>query len=521
MAKKADMQQYVLLPPRGLRSQEPAVAHSSGAFLRTLSVGQPKATRAIEASLPAGSAMNVLDSIHEDGAKLVEMRPDMVSELRAAAPGVRVVPVVDYHPAVVPRMSIISRPTVGKQAGPKKLPGTGRKAQAGGVAVAPAISIKVASKVGAAPVSGATVVAFTDFASRVGAQGTTNAKGVVSLKLGAAKKKLERLYVYPADSYWGSLQKGLTISSTTVISLEPIAFNVIDCVRFCYGSAADGVGVGVTVGVIDSGVATNHPDLTVQGGENTVTGEKPGDFGDNGGHHGTHVAGIIAAHGLPGNGMRGVAPGVTLRSYRVFGNGSDSASNFAIAKAIDRAVADGCDLINMSLGGGPQDAATSSANADARAAGSLVIIAGGNDSRNPVSFPAADPRAIAVSAMGRIGTFPADAVEQGDVAAPFGKDKKNFLAAFSNVGPEIALTGTGVGVISTVPGGYAIMTGTSMACPAVTGAAARLLSLPASAGILRMPRDQDRSNAMAKALLLCAKKLGFGATFEGQGLPQP
>jgi subtilisin family serine protease len=57
-----------------------------------------------------------------------------------------------------------------------------------------------------------------------------------------------------------------------------------------------------------------HPDLSIQGGENTVTGEKPGDFGDNGGGHGTHVAGIIGAHGASGKGIRGVAPGVTLRS---------------------------------------------------------------------------------------------------------------------------------------------------------------------------------------------------------------
>jgi Subtilase family len=71
-----------------------------------------------------------------------------------------------------------------------------------------------------------------------------------------------------------------------------------------------------------------------------------------------------------------------------------------------------------------------------------------------------------------------------------------------------------------VPGGYAIMDGTSMACPAVTGAAARLLSMPANAAILAMPRDQARSNAMAQALLLSAKKLGFGPTFEGQGLPR-
>jgi subtilisin len=64
------------------------------------------------------------------------------------------------------------------------------------------------------------------------------------------------------------------------------------------------------------------------------------------------------------------------------------------------------------------------------------------------------------------------------------------------------------------------MSGTSMACPAVTGAAARLLSLPAGRSILAMPRDQDRSDAMARVLLKSAQALGFGPEYEGQGLPR-
>jgi subtilisin family serine protease len=278
--------------------------------------------------------------------------------------------------------------------------------------------------------------------------------------------------------------------------------------------------VGLTVGVVDSGIDKDHPDLTVQGGCNTVVGEDPNNYGDNGGHHGTHVAGIIAAHGTMPGGLRGVAPGVTLRSYRVFGQGSDQATNYSIAKAIDRAVADGCDLINMSLGGGAPDDATRSAIADARAQGTLVIVAAGNDGRQPVSFPASDPRSLAVSAMGRTDTLPDGIVEQGDIQfPPRGKAAQDFIAAFSNVGPEIALTGPGVGVISTVPGGYAIMSGTSMACPAVAGAAARLLSQPAHSAILKL-KGQDRSDAIAAALLASAQPMGFGPSFVGHGLPR-
>jgi subtilisin len=112
------------------------------------------------------------------------------------------------------------------------------------------------------------------------------------------------------------------------------------------------------------------------------------------------------------------------------------------------------------LGGGPKDEATHSAIADAGAKGALVIAASGNDGRAPVSFPAADSLALAVSALGRKGTFPAGTTETGDAAAPYGKDKANFIAAFSNVGPEISLTGPGVGIISTFPNNkYAVMDG--------------------------------------------------------------
>ena len=493
---KRAVQQFVVLPTRGLKARapnsSPAVANvllGLHQMLAAPSAAPPPELRAL------AKKVRILDSIHDDGAKLVEMFPEDASALRAANPGLRIVPVVYYYTAVAPRHAVAAAVAKAK--------------------AAKAIKIQVLSSANQSPIAGATVVAFTDFANKAGAQGVTDANGQVSLALGTAKK-IERLYIYAEGGFWNGLRQNITLKTGAKFQLRKIDLSFTDELKFLYPNVALADGTGVTVGVVDTGIA-NHPDLTIAGGQNTVVGEDPSDFGDNGEGHGTHVGGIIAGHGTPPAGMRGMAPGANLRSYRVFGKGAKGASNFAIAKGVDAAVQDQCDLINMSLGGGAPDEATKSAIADARAAGSLAIVAAGNDGRQPVSFPASDPLSIAVSALGRKGTYPADAVEVGDEMAPFAaSDPKDFIAAFSNVGPDIAFTGPGLGIISTFPGGYAVLDGTSMACPAVTGVAARLLA--AQKQILAMPRDSARSDAIAQFLLQAAKSLGLGVTFEGRGL---
>lgn len=115
-------------------------------------------------------------------------------------------------------------------------------------------------------------------------------------------------------------------------------------------------GRGVTIGVIDSGIDYRHPALG--GGEfpnSKVVGgydfadEDPGPYDDNilgASGHGTHVAGIAAGSDST---MEGVAPGAKLRAYRVFGTKNEPTDEVVLA-ALDRAVADRVDVINMSLG---------------------------------------------------------------------------------------------------------------------------------------------------------------------------
>ncbi len=504
-----DPTRYVLLPPRPTRDTRLATSAAFGTALRAMHDGIGRGTVAVD-TLSASSAapmrgprkkakLRVLDSIHEDGAKLVEASSEDLVALRATIPGIRVVPLVEYSPAVAPRARVEARPKVAS------------------AAASTSIVLEVVAKGTGVPIPGATVVAFLDFDERIGDQGTTNAKGQVKLRLGGSSRKVERLYVYPEVGYWGALRRNVTLTTGRKAELVPVDLAYTDALRARYGNAELAAGSGLCVGVIDTGVGP-HPDLLVEGGENTVFGEQASDFGDNGAHHGTHVAGIIAARGTPPIGIRGLAPGVRLRAYRVFGKGAETASNFAIAKAVDRAVSDGCDLVNMSLGGGSADEATAEAIADARAHGALVLVATGNDDHSPVSFPASLAESLAVSAAGRKGTFPKGTVQTGAIAKPYGKDKRDFVAAFSNIGPEVDLTAPGVGILSTVLGGYAPMDGTSMACPAATGAAAQLLGSPAQQAILAMSRDAARSDAMAQAVLVAAAALGFGPTYEGNGV---
>lgn len=329
MPENSDLQQFVLLPPRGMTARSERSNPELASFLVSLSSAVGPRMRRVSASGVVAEAsrsrdrrsrevpMRVLDSIHEDGAKLVEMSPLAVSDLRAEQPGMRIVPVVFYEPALAPRLKLESRVRASRA-------GDGVK-----------ITLKIVSRTDGTPVAGAKVVAFTNFANREGADGVTNGKGEVKLALGASSRKLQRLYVFPRMSFWGLLKKNVTVSSGKEFGLRPIDLSFTDSKRFFYGDAPDGIGAGIKVGVIDTGIA-EHADLLIDGGANTVTGERENDFGDNGDGHGTHVAGIIAARGSAPSGVRGLAPSVTLRSYRVFGKNRPGASNFAIAKAIDR-----------------------------------------------------------------------------------------------------------------------------------------------------------------------------------------
>ncbi|MCX2480480.1 S8 family serine peptidase [Pedobacter sp. MC2016-15] len=491
--QRKSSENYILLPISKTRvnpNESPKVAE----FFTQLQ-SSSEATTAISLNVRKRPAQNsdeitvtVLDSIDTEGAKLISISKEELANFRFSYPGVRIIPERFYSPAIASREIMKIRLS-------ETQPLT-------------TVNLRI-SNAARQGIPGVTAVFFSDFSASRGASGVTDAKGQVTLKLNGTKA--ERIYLYPEHSYWGHYATDVTLKRDMNYTLEQFLPGYKDALRYFYHTSTwRPIERKVKVGVIDTGIGP-HEDLTVLGGKNLVRGEEESRYGDVEGH-GTHVAGIIAAGGH----MKGVAEGAELMSYRVFAKGQ-GASNFDIIKAIDQAIKDGCDLINMSLGEAQDDEAISSYIKDAYNAGILCFAANGNDNRGPVSFPAAYSLAIAVSAMGRKGTFPDSSVQSGAIHEPFGTDEANFIADFSNQGSETDLTAPGVGIISTYPGNhYAVMDGTSMSCPAAAGMAARILA--GSPKILDLPRNQTRADEMVKYLAIYTKLLGFGANFEGKGM---
>ena len=237
-------------------------------------------------------------------------------------------------------------------------------------------------------------------------------------------------------------------------------------------------GEGVTIGVIDSGIDSNHPDLVGQ-----IIAEQ--DFSQSGSTydglgHGTFVASEIAGTGAASNGLyAGVAPGAKLINARVLDSGGNG-SNSTILSGLEWTAQQGADIINMSLGLQKAYDDGSSfidrfVDQIAQEYGCLIVVAAGNDGGGQrVSAPATSDEVIAVGATRSDGTFTSFTSygpRRGDGA----------------IKPEILAPGAGAvitddqgnpvretGIMGAQSGtdGYSESAGTSMAAPLVAGAAA-------------------------------------------------
>lgn len=216
------------------------------------------------------------------------------------------------------------------------------------------------------------------------------------------------------------------------------------------------------IAILDTGVDYNHPDLAgkvIKGYDYVDNDWDPMDRHD----HGTHAAGIAAAQTNNARGIAGMAPSVSIYAVRVLdANGSGSLDD--IANGIYHAVDSGAKVVSLSLGGPSGSTSLQNAVNYAVSKGSVVVVAAGNENTSAPSYPAYYSGAIAVAAT----------------------DRNDNRASFSNYGSWVDVAAPGVDIASTVRnGGYAYMSGTSMACPLVAGIAGLLASQGRSAANIR------------------------------------
>ena len=208
--------------------------------------------------------------------------------------------------------------------------------------------------------------------------------------------------------------------------------------------AAGYKGAGVTACVADTGLDTRHPDIA----PNLV--DTYNVFGNNGAGteglhatdvydlgvadtetHATHVSGIIlgADNGL---GIVGMAPAAKLKEARVLEthpDGSVSGETSDVMAGVQWLATHGCQVINMSLGGGDRSQAEEALYNQVRNNGTTIVVAAGNDANNQLSFPGAYQSVVSVGAV----------------------DSSNQLASFSNTGAQLDLVAPGVDNLSSFP----------------------------------------------------------------------
>ncbi len=257
----------------------------------------------------------------------------------------------------------------------------------------------------------------------------------------------------------------------------------------------------VIVGVIDTGVLLNHPDIqgqTVAGYDfirstnNSVDGDgidpnpdDPGDQGPNGSSfHGTHVSGTIAAATNNGQGVAGIAWGAKVMPLRVLGElgGTDydvtQAMRYAAGLPNDSGTTPPrkVDILNLSFGGPQFSQTAQDVIQQVRDAGVIVIAAAGNESTSDVMYPAGYPGVVAVSAVDFTKLFVpySNFGAYIDVAAPGGDLSKDANGDGSGDG---VLSAGGSDRTGAIQFRYPVFQGTSMASPHVAGVAALMKSV--------------------------------------------
>lgn len=263
-----------------------------------------------------------------------------------------------------------------------------------------------------------------------------------------------------------------------------------------YAWAAGYTGKNVKVAVLDTGILNSHEEFSgrlVQHLNMTNTSAPAATTDAHG--HGTHVSGIIAGNLNNKKGGSGIAPDASLYVYTIANadGGVDSASEF---RAVNRAVADGVHIINMSFGSGTFDGNEYTVMQNAYKAGVALFAAAGNAATNGKSYPASYDNVCSIASSQQDGR------------------KSNF----TNYNDSVDLIFPGSDIYSTGKSGtssYVYMSGTSMACPVAAGTAAVILSGASALPELAGKTGTEKVDALYAIMAKNAKKCPSAGTGKG------
>ncbi len=288
----------------------------------------------------------------------------------------------------------------------------------------------------------------------------------------------------------------------------------------------------VGVAVLDTGIDSSHPDLNVGTGTNCVTpGAVPQD--DHG--HGTHVAGTIGARNN-GSGVVGVVPGTTLYPVKVLdasGSGLWSQVICGIDWVAQNAATRNIKVANLSLAGaGSNDNNCGNTNSDAlhkaictaTTAGVTFAVAAGNSGADLAKTSPADyPEVLTATAMSDTDGLPGGTGGPQTCATGGTDDSGAAFSNFAVAGTDIdhTIAAPGVCIRSSWPGGgYAVLSGTSMASPHIAGSIALCLGVAGGAGpCAGMTPAQVIQRLRADAAAHTAADTSYG--FTGDPLNRP
>ncbi|MEM9454154.1 MAG: S8 family serine peptidase [Myxococcota bacterium] len=355
-----------------------------------------------------------------------------------------------------------------------------------------------------------------------------DADGSTAIALQAGDSSVLAIQIKPAGGYFKSVAR--TPKEGQAVELPPLSMKG----PLAWWHEAMGItqldmtlGAGIRVGVIDMGIGPNAALTHVVSLGSLLSGRLDPHGGADVSGHGSMVTGLIGARPTLTGGYVGAAPAAQVFSIRVYPSEDGSAMLSDIAQAIELlSERYACDLINMSLATPGFSALLEDAIVDAFEGGTLCVVSTGNY-KGPVRQPAALDQTVAVGAVGKQGWAPAGTeaeifseITDSTLVSPKGLF---FGEKFSDRGEQVTCAAPGIGIISTLPSPeageiYGDDTGTSLACPLVTGLLAAKLSRDAA--YLRMPRGVAKVQRALLQLQSSANKLAYPMTNTGIGIPR-